>query len=188
MIGDAIMILTERIEHRILLIRARKVMLDVDLAELYEVTPKALNQAVRRNRSRFPDDFLFRLTWEEVERSRSQFVTLNGNSRPARENQDRRVSVARGHNIKFRPFAFTEQGVAMLSGVLRSKRAVLVNIEIMRAFMRLRSILGAHADLARRLNELEGRYDAQFKVVFDAIRDMMEPGPVTRRQIGLRPD
>jgi hypothetical protein len=137
-------------------------LLDRDLARLYRVTTKALNQAVRRNRARFPADFMFRMSKEELEEWRSQFVTAN----PAQKMGLRRA-----------PFVFTEQGVAMLSSVLRSKRAVLVNIEIMRALVRMRQILADNADLARKLEALEKKYDAQFKVVFDAIRELMTPPP-----------
>jgi len=159
----------ERITRAILLIRGQKVMLDTDLAELYDVGTKALNQAVKRNRGRFPGDFMFQLTWEEVENPRSQIVTLKP-----------------GENIKYRPYAFTEQGVAMLSSVLRSERAVRVNIEIMRAFVQLRQMLSSHADLARKLATLEKKYDAQFKVVFDAIRELMTPlEPPKKRRIGF---
>ena len=159
----------ERITRAILLIRGQKVMLDTDLAELYDVGTKALNQAVKRNRGRFPGDFMFQLTWEEVENPRSQIVTLKP-----------------GENIKYRPYAFTEQGVAMLSSVLRSERAVRVNIEIMRAFVQLRRVLSSHADLARKLATLEKKYDAQFKVVFDAIRELMTPlEPPKKRRIGF---
>ena len=159
----------ERITRAILLIRGQKVMLDTDLAELYDVGTKALNQAVKRNRGRFPGDFMFQLTWEEVENPRSQIVTLKP-----------------GENIKYRPYAFTEQGVAMLSSVLRSERAVRVNIEIMRAFVQLRQLLSSHADLARKLAALEKKYDAQFKVVFDAIRELMTPlEPPKKRRIGF---
>jgi hypothetical protein len=158
----------ERIERRILLIRGQKVMLDADLAELYEVETKALNQSVRRNIERFPEDFMFRLTAEEAANLRSQIVTssLWGGSR-------------------YRPLAFTEQGVAMLSSVLRSPRAVQVNIAIMRAFVKLREILASHRDLAHRLEEMEDRYDAQFRAVFDAIRELMTPPEKTRRRIGF---
>ena len=159
----------ERITRAILLIRGQKVMLDTDLAELYDVGTKALNQAVKRNRGRFPGDFMFQLTWEEVENPRSQIVTLKP-----------------GENIKYRPYAFTEQGVAMLSSVLRSERAVRVNIEIMRAFVQLRRMLSSHADLARKLATLEKKYDAQLKVVFDAIRELMTPlEPPKKRRIGF---
>ncbi len=159
----------ERITRAILLIRGHKVMLDTDLAELYDVETKALNQAVKRNRGRFPADFMFQLTWEEAEKSRSQIVTLK-----------------LGENVKYRPYAFTEQGVAMLSSVLRSERAVLVNIEIMRAFVQLRQMLSSHADLARKLAALEKKYDAQFKIVFDAIRELTAPPePARKRRIGF---
>lgn len=151
----------ERLDRLILLVRGHKVILDADLAVLYGVTTKALKQAVRRHRDRFPADFMFELTWEETDRFlRSQSVTLN-----------------QGQHLKYRPYAFTEQGVAMLSGVLRSPRAVRVNIEIMRTFVRLRQMLSLHRELARKLEALEERYDAQFKVVFDAIRELMEPPP-----------
>lgn len=148
-------------------------MLDVDLAVLYAVTVKALNQAVRRNLSRFPEDFMFQLSWAEAERSRSQIVTL-------------KTVPARGANIKYRPYAFTEQGVAMLSSVLRSETAVQVNVEIMRTFVRLRGLIAQSNELARRLDDLESRYDRQFKVVFDAIRQLMSPPPTApKRRIGF---
>lgn len=167
------------IESRILVIRGQRVMLAADLARLYGVEAKALNQAVRRNTDRFPSDFMFQLTWQEVERSRSQFVTLK---------RDRRGE-ARGQNIKYRPLAFTEQGVAMLSSVLKSKRAVQANVEIMRAFVRLRGMASYSADLGRRLDALEARYDRQFKVVFDAIRQLMTPvDPSPKRRIGFVSD
>jgi len=159
------------VERLILLIRGHKVILDSDLAALYEVTTKALNQAVRRNRVRFPDDFMFRLTREEtVELNRSQSVTGSQKHR----------------NPRFRPYAFTEQGVAMLSSVLRSERAALVNIAIMRAFVQLRQMLASNTELASKLAELEKKYDAQFKVVFDAIRQLMTPALQPRKQIGFR--
>lgn len=142
-------------------LKARRVR---DLVEV------VLNQAIKRNASRFPEDFMFRLTPSEVQRLRSQFVT----TKPQRGG--RRTA----------PYAFTEQGVAMLSSVLRSRRAILVNIEIMRAFVRLRRLLASHVELARKLDALEKRYDAQFKVVFDAIRELMEPPTVGSRRIGFR--
>ena len=152
-------------------------MLALDLARLYGVEVKALNQAVRRNMDRFPSDFMFQLSWEEAERSRSQFVTLIADS-GGRE--------VRGRNIKYRPFAFTEQGVAMLSSVLKSKRAVRANVEIMRAFVRMRGLVALNADLARRLDALESKYDRQFKVVFDAMRELMTPPqPAPKRRIGF---
>ncbi len=145
-------------------------MLDHDLAKLYEVPTKVLNQAVKRNQERFPSDFMFQLTPDESEVLRSQFVTLKG---------------GRGQHRKYLPYAFTEQGVAMLSSLLRSKRAVAVNIEIMRAFVRLRRMLASNEELARKLAALERKYDAQFKVVFDAIRELMAPPTPKRRRIGF---
>jgi hypothetical protein len=164
----------ERIESRILVIRGQKIMLDASLAGLYKVTTKALNQAVKRNLGRFPGDFMFQLTAGEATLLRSQSVTLK---------------TGRGRHRKYQPYAFTEQGVAMLSSVLRSERAVLVNVEIMRAFVRLRRMLETHADLARKLAALERKYDAQFKSVFDAIRELMAPPvPKPRRRIGFVSD
>jgi hypothetical protein len=151
---------SERIERAILLIRGDKVLIDRDLAELYGVPTKVFNQAVQRNLERFPDDFMFQLTAEELANWRSHFVTSNPGAKMG---------------LRRRPYAFTEQGVAMLSSVLRSERAVSVNIEIMRAFVRLRQMLATHADLARKLNDLEKKYDNQFRVVFDAIRQLMAP-------------
>jgi phage regulator Rha-like protein len=161
----------ERIERAILLLRGHKVMLDADLATLYGVRTKALNQAVSRNIGRFPPDFMFQLTEEEAARLRSQFVTLKP---------------GRGQHRKYLPYVFTEQGVAMLSSVLKSERAVQVNVEIMRAFVRLRKLIGTSADLARRFDELEKKYDAQLKVVFDAIRQLMAPAEKPRRPIGFK--
>jgi hypothetical protein len=160
----------QRIEKSIFLIRGQKVMLDNDLAELYQVPTKVLNQAVRRNEDRFPADFMFQLTHEEFTVLRSQIVTLES---------------GRGRHRKYLPHAFTEQGVAMLSSVLRSKRAIRVNIEIMRAFVRLREILATHKDLSAKLETLERKYDAQFKVVFDAIRQLMTPPEPKKRKIGF---
>lgn len=158
----------ERIESRIYLLRGHKVMLSPDLAELYGVEPRALVQAVKRNIERFPADFMFQLNDREFENLKSQIVISSwGGSRRAA------------------PYAFTEQGVAMLSSVLRSRRAVMVNVEIMRAFVRLRQMLGAHAELARKLAALEKKYDAQFKVVFDAIRELMAPPAGKKRPIGF---
>jgi ORF6N domain-containing protein len=162
---------SERIEKTIYVIRGERVMLDRDLAELYEVETKALNQAVRRNPDRFPADFMFQLSEKEVgELNRSQFVTGSEKHRDPR----------------FRPYAFTEQGVAMLSSVLRSKRAITVNIEIMRAFVKLRQMLASNSELSHRLDELESKYDKQFKVVFDAIRRLMATPVRNRKEIGFR--
>lgn len=145
-------------------------MLDSALAQLYEVEVRILNQAVRRNMDRFPGDFMLQLTPAEAGSLRSQFVILK---------------TGRGQHRKYPPQAFTEQGIAMLSSVLRSKRAVHVNIEIMRAFVRLRQFLSTNAELARKLETLEKKYDAQFKVVFDAIREVMAPGRPRSRPIGF---
>ncbi len=161
----------ERIERAILLLRGHKVMLDSDLAELYGVETRVLVQAVQRNGDRFPDDFMFRLTKEEFAGLTSQIVMSNPGSGGRRS----------------LPYAFTEQGVAMLSSVLRSKQAVQVNIEIMRAFVRLRQMLASQAVLARRLDKLEKKYDAQFKSVFDAIRQLMAPSEPKRHPIGFQP-
>jgi len=161
----------ERIERGILVLRGHKVMLDEYLASLYRVELRTMNQAVKRNITRFPDDFMFQLNTEEVESLRSQNVILK---------------TGRGQHRKFLPYAFTEQGVAMLSTVLRSQRAVQVNIEIMRAFVRLRQLLQSNAELARRLDVLEAEYDSKFKVVFDAIRELMTPpSTAPKRKIGF---
>lgn len=161
---------TARIERAIVRVRGLNVILDADLAALYGVTTRALNQAVQRNRDRFPPDFLLRLSQEEAQGLRSQFVISNG----------------RGGRRHY-PYAFTEQGVAMLSGVLRSPRAVAVNIEIMRAFVQLRRILDSNTELSRKILELEKKYDGQFQAVFQAIRALMSPPPKPRPSIGFRP-
>lgn len=158
------------IERRILLLRGSRVMLDSDLAVLYGVTTKVLNQAVRRNRSRFPADFMFQMTPQEYQFLRSQNVTLEK---------------GRGRHKKYLPYLFTEQGVAMLSSVLRSPRAIQVNIAIMRTFVHLRAMLSSHETLARKLNQLERKYDSQFKAVFYAIRELMKPEPIPHRRIGF---
>ena len=143
-------------------------MLSTHLAQLYEVEPRALVQAVKRNIERFPPDFMFQLTKTEFQNLKSQIVTSNW-----------------GGLRRAAPYAFTEQGVAMLSSVLNSRRAVQVNIEIMRAFVRLRELMATHKDLVRRLNEMEKKYDAQFRVVFDAIRELMTPPESKKRKIGF---
>ena len=178
----------ERITQAILLIRGHKVMLDSDLAELYGVATKVLIQAVKRNQDRFPEDFTFQLSSEEFEllrrqngtsSLRSQFVTSNPDAESTR--------TARGGR-RYAPYVFTEQGIAMLSSVLHSDRAIHVNIEIMRAFVRLRQLLATNAELARKLATLERKYDAQFKIVFDAIRELMTPPePKKKRPIGFGP-
>lgn len=161
----------ETIERKILLLRGKKVMLDRDLAGLYEVTTGNLNKAVKRNIERFPDDFMFQLTKNETDSLRFQFGSLK-----------------RGQHAKYLPRAFTEQGVAMLSSVLNSKRAILVNIQIMRVFTKLREMLLAHADLKRKIEAMEKKYDKQFRVVFEAIRQLLEPPPPKPKgQIGFHP-
>jgi len=157
-------ILRERIERKIYLLRRRKVMLSVDLAVLYDVEPRVLVQAVKRNIERFPTDFMFQLTRAEVASLKSHIVISSW-----------------GGLRRATPYAFTEQGVAMLSSVLRSTRAIKVNIEIMRAFVRMRALAVSYADLEGKLEALEQKYDAQFKVVFDAIRKLMEPSPATAK-------
>ena len=165
----AVPILSEQVERNILLIRGHRVMLDTDLAKLYRVPTKAINQAVKRNTNRFPVDFMFQLTSEETTALRSQFVT----------------SKNRGGR-QYRPYVFTEQGVAMLSSVLHSECAIHVNIAIMRAFVQLREMIGSNKGLARRLNELEKKYDSQFRVVFEAIRELMAEPESKVKRIGFK--
>lgn len=157
----------ERIERSILLLRGEKVMLDADLATLYGVETGALNRAVRRNLDRFPRDFMFQLTTKEFRGLRFHF------------------GISKRGGRRYLPYAFTEHGVAMLSSVLNSPRAIAVNIEIVRTFARLRRILSSHVELARKLDALEKKYDSQFKVVFDAIRQLMAPPAPKRRPIGF---
>ena len=149
-------------------------MLDKDLARLYEVAAKALNQAVKRNRKRFPPDFMFRLNKKEADFLRSQTVTLDG--------------AGRGRYTKYRSYAFTEHGVAMLSSVLKSERAVQVNIQIMRVFSKIRHMLETHTKLKKKIEEMERRYDGQFRIVFDALRELLAP-PATKPKgpIGFQP-
>ena len=156
----------ELIERKLLLIRGKKVMLDADLAGLYGVEVKQLKRQVRRNIGRFPADFMIQLSKEEYESLRRHFGALK-----------------RGEHSKYMPYAFTEQGVAMLSCVLNSERAVKLNIEIMRAFVRLRQMLASNAELACKLDALEKKYDMQFKVVFDAIRQLMTPPETKKKKI-----
>jgi ORF6N domain len=166
------------IERRIIVVRGQRALLDTDLATLYGVPVKVLNQAVRRNFERFPDDFMFQLTWAEVAASRSQIVTLND-----------AVTRGRGTNPKYRSYAFTEQGVAMLSSVLRSSKAVAVNIAIMRAFVRLREIARGSAELAKKLDELERRVSGHDEAIADIVRAIRElaapPEDQARRRIGF---
>ena len=157
----------EVIEKHILVLRNQKVILDKDLSQLYGVPTKVLIQAVKRSLKRFPPDFMFQLNGDEFEILRSQIVTSSWGGR------------------RYFPYAFTEQGIAMLSSVLNSERAIAVNIEIMRSFVRLREMVASHKELAKKLQELEKKYDAQFKVVFDAIHTLLEPPKKPKRRIGF---
>ncbi len=165
------------IENRIYVIRRRQVMLDEDLADLYGVETRVLVQQVKRNAKRFPADFMFQLTKSEAEALRSQFVTSN---------------TGRGGR-RYEPYVFTEQGVAMLSGVLRSDRAIAVNIEIMRAFVELRRAAGSFQELQKRLDQMEldigarlSEHDEHLRQVFEALRQLIAPPPRTKRPIGFR--
>ena len=162
----------EQIKRRIYSVGGQNVMLDSDLAELYGVETRTLNQAVRRNISRFPTDFMFQLNEQEDESLRSQFVIANAGRAKKR----------------YLPYAFTEQGVAMLSSVLRSERAVQVNIALIRAFVAMRGLLATDTDLARRIIALEAKYDSQFAVVYEAIRQLMDTPLAPERRMGFRAD
>ena len=177
----------EQVQRIIVVLRGHRVILDADLATLYGVENRTLLQAVRRNLERFPADFMFQLTLVEAAHSRSQTVILNAEALDIPSETAARP-VARGKNTKYLPYAFTEQGVAMLSSVLRSPRAIEVNIEIMRAFVRLRRWLLENRELAERLDALERRYDSQFKVVFDAIRELMTEPDKEPGRVGFRTD
>jgi hypothetical protein len=178
----------EQIARSILYLRDQRVMLDYDLAILYGVEARVLNQAVKRNRDRFPDDFMFQLSTEETEMV-SQFVIPPGEQRRGKVNSSQFVTSSRKHRGKrYRPFAFTEQGVAMLSSVLNSKRAVKVNIAIMRAFVQLRQTLETNRELARKFSELErrvGKHDEEIAAIIEAIRQLMAPAEKPRREIGF---
>jgi phage regulator Rha-like protein len=170
MVTKPAVVLVDRIAGAILLLRGEKVMLDADLATLYGVETKALVRAVKRNLDRFPEDFMFQLTKAEFDNLRYQSGTSSS-----------------WGGRRFPPYAFTQHGVTMLSSVLQSERAVQVNIEVVRTFVRLRRILATHESLARKLATLEKKYDAQFRMVFDAIRELMAPPPANKRRIGFRP-
>lgn len=159
----------ERIKRAIIVVRGEKVMLDSDLAKIYGAETKRLNEQVRRNRNRFPPDFMFRLTPKEWKSLRSQFATLK-----------------RGEHRKYLPYAFTEHGALMLANVLNSERAAQTSVQVVRTFVRLRQMLASNAELACKLEEMEKKYDEQFKIVFDAIRELMAPPePPKRREIGF---
>lgn len=160
----------EQIESRMFLIRVQKVMLSTHLADLYEVEPRILVRAVKRNIERFPEDFMFQLSPDE-------FTNLKS-----------KIGISSWGGVRTAPYAFTEQGVSILSSVLHSVRAIQVNIEIMRAFVRLRQMLASNAELSRKLSTLEKKYDIQFKAVFDAIRELMTPLELRKkRPIGFAP-
>ncbi len=181
----AITLRPENVAQLVFFIRGEKVMLDADLAMLYGVEARSLNQAVSRNRKRFPADFMFQLSEKEYEGIRSQFVTASGGKKL---NSSQTVMSSRKHRGRsYRPYAFTEQGVAMLSSVLRSSRAVEVNIAIMRTFVQLRRLMDGNADLARKIEDLEKKYDEQFAVVFEAIKQLIAPPAPTKKQIGFHP-
>lgn len=168
--GQVAMIPAERIEKAILSIRGEKVMLDSDLAELYGVETRVLNQAVKRNASRFPEDFMFQLNADEIAKlNRSQIV----------------IGSQKHRDPRFPPHAFTEHGALMLANVLNSERAAQTSVQVVRAFVRLRQMLASNAELSRKLAALENKYDAQFKVVFDAIRQLMSPPAKPKREIGF---
>lgn len=182
---------TGRIATSIVLVRGQRAMLDADLADLYGVSTKALNQAVKRNLDRFPDDFMFQLGWEEASKLRATQAAAG--EKHDRESRSQSVTLKRGANVKYRPRVFTEQGVAMLSSVLRSPRAIAVNIEIMRAFVRLREVLATNKELARQFAALEGRIEKRLAdqdqvivEILQAIRQLMKP-PATapKRKIGF---
>lgn len=182
----------QRIARAIYLLRGQKVMLDFDLAALYGVATRVLNQAVKRNAGRFPGDFMFQLSAEETRSLRSQIVTLNEQSAQAEEVAKNRSQIVTGslkhRERKSRPYAFTEQGVAMLSSVLNSERAVKVNIAIMRAFVKLREALETNRELARKFEELErrvGKHDDEIAAILEAIRQLMAPSKQSRREIGF---
>jgi hypothetical protein len=183
--GPTSLVPVDQIAHAIHVIRGHRVMLDADLAVLYGVTTKRLNEAVKRNLRRFPADFMFQLTPEEAANLRSQFATSDVSSGGGiLKSQFATSSLAWGGRRKL-PKAFTEHGAVMLASVLNSPIAVEASIQVVRAFVQLRSMLAAHADLAHKLAELERKYDSQFRVVFDAIRRLMEPPPDPKR-IGFR--
>jgi len=162
----------EVIETKIIFIRGKKVMLDRDLAYLYGVETRALNQAVRRNIARFPEDFMFQLTSDEMKIWKSQIVISNKEKM----------------GLRRRPYAFTENGVAMLSSVLNSERAIKVNIQIMRTFTKLREMLMTHKDLKEKIEAMEKKYDYQFKIVFEAIKELLEPPVKAKKKIGFLRD
>ena len=176
------------INQQIFILRGHKVMLSPHLAEPYGVEAKVLIQAVKRNKDRFPDDFMFQLTWNEAEILKSQFVTSRGTA--VKSSRSQNVTLKQGKNVKYLPYAFTEQGVAMLSSVLKSKRAVRVNITIMRAFVRLREILSTHKELAFQFRELErkvGKHGEDIQTIFRAIQRLVAEPEKPKGRMGFYP-
>jgi hypothetical protein len=170
MIGKQRLITIKNIEQNILNIRGRRVLIDNDLAILYSVPLKRLNEQVKRNETRFPEDFMFQLTKEEWTTLRSQNATLKQ---------------GRGTHRKYMPFVFTEHGTVMLANILRSDMAIRASIEVVRAFVRLRELSLNYQDLTNKINKMEQKYDNQFRFVFDAIRELMKPSPSKNRRIGF---
>jgi ORF6N domain-containing protein len=170
----------ENLAPLIFFVRGEKVLLDADLAALYGVEARALNQAVARNRQRFPDDFMFQLSAEEYEAIRSRFMTASKG--PGRNSSQTVISSRKHRGLSYRPYAFIEQGVAMLSSVLRSPRAVEVNIAIMRTFVQLRRLMDSNRNLARKIEAMEKKYDEQFAVVFDAIKQLIAEDQASKAQ------
>ena len=180
------LITSDVVNQRIFILRGHKVILSPHLAELYGVEAKVLVQAVKRNRDRFPADFMFRLTWNEAEILKSQFVTSGGTT--VRNSRSQNVTLKQGKNVKYLPYAFTEQGVAMLSSILKSKRAVRVNIAVMRAFVRLREVLSTHKELAFQFRELErkvGKHDEDIQAIFRAIQRLRTEPEKPKGRIGF---
>ena len=182
--------LASTIEAQVLVVRGHRVLLAQQSATLYGVETKVLNQAVQRNMDRFPQDFMFRLERDDLAALRSQTVTLNTQVLDSKEfTVAAGLTSGRGTHAKYTSYAFTEQGVAMLSSVLKSERAIAVNVEIMRSFVKLRSMLSEHVDMKRKLSQLEKKYDEKFRVVFDAIHELMTPPePAKKRRIGFIQD
>ena len=189
-------LIPDQLTPLVIRLRRENVILDSDIAELYGVATKVLNQAVKRNIDRFPSDFMFQLTEEEIENLRSQYATSSSGATPSRSqfatlntnkgfSRSQTVTLKRGQNIKYLPYAFTEQGVAMLSSVLRSPRAVEVNIAIMRTFVQLRSLMQSNKLLAEKIEKLEEKYDQTFQIVFDAIEQLIAADSLPTKELGF---
>jgi hypothetical protein len=187
--SSAVVLKPENIAQFVFLVRGEKVMLDSDLAKLYGIEPRVLNQAVARNKKRFPVDFMFQLSTKEYETLRSQTVISNQSGVTASSRMRSQIVTTKNGRggRRYSPYAFTEQGVAMLSSVLRSPRAVEVNIAIMRTFVQLRRLMDSNRNLARKIEALEKKYDEQFSVVFAAIKELIASPEPTRKQIGFHP-